>query len=81
MIHNLSTKDGGIIYVLFGNQASSFKKYIVNSPKIIEVYHPAYFARQNKKMPYSVFTEINQELQKLYGQKIEFYKETEYGTC
>ena len=71
----------GIIYVLFGNQASSFKKYIVNSPKIMEVYHPAYFARQNKKMPYSVFTELNQELQKLYGQKIEFYKETEYGTC
>lgn len=81
LIHNLSSIDGGIIYVLFGNQASSFKKYIVNSPKIIEVYHPAYFARQNKKMPYSVFTEINQELQKLYGQKIEFYKETEYGTC
>lgn len=81
LIHNLSSRDGGIIYVLFGNQASSFKKYIVNSPKIIEVYHPAYFARQNKKMPYSVFTEINQELQKLYGQKIEFYKETEYGTC
>lgn len=81
LIHNLSSIDRGIIYVLFGNQASSFKKYIVNSPKIIEVYHPAYFARQNKKMPYSVFTEINQELQKLYGQKIEFYKETEYGTC
>ena len=81
LIHNLSSRDGGIIYVLFGNQASSFKKYIVNSPKIIEVYHPTYFARQNKKMPYSVFTEINQELQKLYGQKIEFYKETEYGTC
>lgn len=43
--------------------------------------NPAYFARQNKKMPYNVFTEINQELWKLYGQKIEFYKETEYGTC
>ena len=81
LIHNLSSRDGSIIYVLFGNQASSFKKYIVNSPKIIEVYHPAYFSEQNKKMPYSIFTEINQELQKLYGQKIEFYKETEYGTC
>lgn len=81
LIHNLSTRDGGIIYVLFGNQASSFKKYIVNSPKIIEVYHPAYFARQNKKMPYSVFTELNQELYRLYGYKIDFYKETEYGTC
>ena len=81
LIHNLSTKDGGIIYVLFGNQASSFKKYIVNSPKIIEVYHPAYFARQNKKMPSSVFTELNQELYRLYGYKINFYKETEYGNC
>ncbi len=81
LIHNLSTKNGSLIYVLFGNQASSFKKCIVNSRRIIEVYHPAYFARQNKKMPYSVFTELNQELYKLYGQKIEFYKETEYGTC
>ncbi len=80
-LHNLSTKDGSLIYVLFGNQASSFKKYIVNSHKIIEVYHPAYFARQNKKMPCSIFTEINQELKKLYGQQIEFYKETEYGNC
>lgn len=53
----------------------------MNSPKIIEVYHPAYFARQNKKMPYSVFTELNQELYRLYGYKIDFYKETEYGTC
>lgn len=35
LIHNLSTRDGGIIYVLFGNQASSFKKYIVNSPKLL----------------------------------------------
>lgn len=81
LIHNLSTKDGGIIYVLFGNQAQSFKKYIVSSPKIIEVYHPAYFARQNRKMPYTVFTEINKELKKLYNYEIEFYKETEYGVC
>lgn len=81
LLYNLSNKDGSLIYVLFGNQASSFKKYIVNSAKIIEVYHPAYFARQNKKMPYSVFTEINKELKKLYGQQIEFYKETEYGIC
>lgn len=81
LIHNLSIRDGGMIYVLFGNQASSFKKYIVNSPKIIEAYHPAYFARQRKKMPYNVFTELNQELYRLYGCKIDFYKETEYGTC
>ena len=27
------------------------------------------------------FTELNQELYRLYGYKIDFYKETEYGTC
>lgn len=81
LIHNLSSRDRGIIYVLFGNQACSFKKYIVDSPKIIEVPHPAYFVRRNKRVLYNVFTELNQELQKLCGQKIEFYKETEYGTC
>lgn len=81
LIHNLSSRDGDIIYVLFGDQASSFKKYIVNSPKIIEVYHPAYFAEQNKKMPYSIFTDINQVLKQQYNYQIEFYKETEYGTC
>ena len=81
LIHNLSSRDRGIIYVLFGNQACSFKKYIVDSPKIIEVPHPAYFVRRNKRALYNVFTELNQELQKLCGQKIEFYKETEYGTC
>lgn len=81
LIHNLSLNNNGIVYTLFGNQALSFKKYIVDSAKIIGTYHPAYFARQDKKMSPNVFTEINQELQKLYGQKIEFYKETEYGTC
>lgn len=81
LIHNLSSRDRGIIYVLFGNQACSFKKYIVDSPKIIEVPHPTYFIKRNKRALYNVFTELNQELQKLYGQKIEFYKETEYGTC
>ena len=81
LIHNLSSRDRGIIYILFGNQACSFKKYIVDSPKIIEVPHPAYFVRRNKRALYNVFTKLNQELQKLCGQKIEFYKETEYGTC
>lgn len=54
---------------------------IVNSLKTIEVYHPAYYARTGKKMPSSVFTDINQALKQQYNYQIEFYKETEYGTC
>ena len=81
LIHSMSYKDGGMIYVLFGSQAGLFKNDIVNSLKTIEVYHPAYYARTGKKMPSSVFTDINQALKQQYNYQIEFYKETEYGTC
>lgn len=81
LIHNISNSDGGIIYVLFGSQAQLFKKDIVNSLQVIEVYHPAYFSRKGIKMPSKVFTDINQALKEQYNYQIEFYKETEYGTC
>lgn len=67
--------------VVFLGQAGLFKNDIVNSLKTIEVYHPAYYARTGKKMPSSVFTDINQALKQQYNYQIEFYKETEYGTC
>lgn len=81
LIHNLSTYDGGLIYVLFGNQASLFKKDIVQSFGIFEIYHPAFYARKGEKMPYDFFPRINRALQKHYNIKIKFYNETEYGTC
>lgn len=81
LIHNISNNDGGIIYVLFGSQAQLFKKDIVSSLQVIEVYHPAYFSRKGTRMPSKVFTDINQALKKQYNYQIEFYKETEYGTC
>lgn len=81
LIHNISNNDGGIIYVLFGSQAQLFKKDIVNSLQVIEVYHPAYFSRRGTRMPSKVFADINQALKKQYNYQIEFYKETEYGTC
>lgn len=81
LIYNMSYRNNGLIFVLFGNQASTFRKNIVNSLSIIEVYHPAYYARMNKKMPYKIFTDINKTLYNIYGDRIEFYKETEYGVC
>lgn len=81
MLHNLSTTKSGIVYVLLGNQAQSFRKDIVGQQHIIMDYHPAYYARMGEKMPYSTFTKINKILQEMYGTEIEFYKETEYGVC
>lgn len=76
LLSNLSKYETGIIYVLFGSQAKSFKPYINEKYNdIIEVEHPAYFARTKSKMPYSVFTDVNKLLYGKYGKIIEWYKE------
>lgn len=75
LIENISLKDNGLVFVLFGNQAQSFKPYIKGFHKIIEVPHPAYFARRNEIMPYSTFTDINKYLKEQYNEEINFYKE------
>ena len=45
---------------------------------IIEIEHPAYFARTNKIMPYSVFSKIDELLYGRYGEKIEWCKEEHF---
>lgn len=76
LLKNLSEHNTGIIYVLFGSQAKTFKPYInKNYNDIIEVEHPAYFARTNQIMPYSIFTDINKLLKDKYGTTIKWYHE------
>lgn len=76
LLKNLSYRETGIIYVLFGRQAQTFEPYIDQKYNhIIKVEHPAYFARANKIMPYSVFTDINKLLQGQYGETIKWYTE------
>ena len=76
LIQNISNYDNGYVFVLFGKQARSFKKYINGYHCIIEVEHPAYFARIGKTMPYQVFTDINKYLKEQYNQQIIFYNES-----
>ena len=81
LVKNLSNRETGIIYVLFGKDAQSLKPYINEKYNdIIEIQHPAYFARTKQKMPYSVFTRINELLYGRYGEKIEWYKEEQFNT-
>ena len=76
LIKNLSYRETGMIYVLFGKAAKSLKPYINEKyNNIIEVQHPAYFARINQSMPSSIFTNINNLLYGKYGEKIKWYKE------
>lgn len=76
LLKNLSLYDSGVIYVLFGRQAQTFKPYInKNFNYIYEVEHPAYFARNNTKMPYKFFIDIKNKTKDIYGIPIEWYKE------
>lgn len=76
LLKNLSEHETGMIYVLFGSQAKTFKPYInKNYNDIIEVEHPAYFARTGQIMPYSVFTDVNKLLKGRYNTTIEWYRE------
>ncbi len=73
-LQNMTTT--GIIYVLFGKQAQSFKPYInTKFNDIIEVQHPAYFARTNTAMP-NIFNKINNLVYNKYKEKINWYYES-----
>ena len=76
LLKNLSEYDTAIIYVLFGRQAQTFKPYI-NSRfnHIIEIEHPAYFARSGTKMPHQLFIDISNKVKEIYGVPIKWYEE------
>lgn len=76
LLKNLSEYNTAIIYVLFGRQAQTFKPYI-NSRfnHIIEIEHPAYFARNGTKMPYQLFVDISNKVKEIYGVPIKWYEE------
>ena len=61
LVHNLSVARPDIIFVMFGAQAQSFNKEIEGN-KIINVKHPAYYARMGFPMPSKPFEEINRFL-------------------
>lgn len=74
LLQNYSIINPGTVYVLFGKTAQTFKPYIKDGI-IIEVEHPAYFARIGKEMPVEVFQEVNRQLKSKYNTIIEWYKE------
>ena len=76
LLKNLSERETGIVYILFGRQAQTLKPYINERYNdIIEIEHPAYFTRSNKIMPYSVFRQMNDILYGRYGERITLFNE------
>lgn len=76
LLKNLSEYDTAIVYVLFGRQAQTFKPYI-NSRfnHIIEIEHPAYFARSGTKIPHQLFIDVSNKVEEIYGVPIKWYEE------
>ena len=76
LLKNLSEYNTALIYVLFSRQARTFKPYI-NSKfnHIMEIEHPAYFARNNVRMPNQLFIDISNKVKEIYGIPIKWYQE------
>lgn len=76
LLKHLSEYETGIIYVLFGRQAQTFKPYINKQfNDILEIEHPAYYARLNKRMPSELFVNISNMCKDRYGVPIKWYQE------
>lgn len=75
-LKSMSLNSTGIIYVLFGEQAKTFKPYINNKFNfILEEHHPSYYVRIKKDMPATIFNEINKLVKGKYNQEIIWYHE------
>lgn len=78
LLHNISNYQPGILYVLMGSQAQTFEPYINKCNTIIKCKHPAYYVRTNTRMP-NIFRTISDYVNKYYAERIEWFKESEYG--
>lgn len=76
LLKKLSENETGIIYVLFGKQAQTFKPYINKQfNTVLEENHPAYFARTGETMPHTVFEQISKLTKGMCGMPITWYQE------
>lgn len=75
LLIKISEYNTGIIYVLFGDVAKSFKPFIGKNNIILEEKHPAYYARTNTRMPSTIFEKIKHLIKIKYNEKIKFYEE------
>lgn len=75
LLKSLSSYKTGIIYLLLGEDAQSYRQYInAQVNYILQEKHPSFYARTHTKMP-DIWTKINNILIGQNGYGIEWYKE------
>ena len=76
LLRRLSESETGLVYVLFGKQAQTFKPYINSKFNVIlEENHPAYYVRAGKKMPCNILKQMKKGIKGIYGSSRVWYKE------
>jgi len=75
LLKQLSEWNPGLIYVLFGKEAQTFKPYIGKLNDVICVQHPAWYARNYEKMPHELFVELTNKIKRQYGETITWFTE------
>lgn len=79
LLRNLSIRESGIVYVLFGEQARTLKPYISKKYNIIlEEKHPSWYARTNTRMPSRVFREIEKIIEENHSITIKWFEEESF---
>ena len=77
LLIKLSEYYTGIVYMLLGNQAKSFEKYISINNFILSCSHPAYYARQGTDMPSDIFYAARNLVKDNFDEEIKWYNEVE----
>lgn len=74
LLTNLSNYSPGLIYVLYGAQAQTFRPYINKNNTVFEVKHPAYYARTGQRFTTNLFDRINVVLKERNNTRIKWYE-------
>jgi len=62
LLINLQQKKKDLVFVLMGNQAQSFKQYLLNPKNVVSCPHPASIARNGGKLP-DIFSQVDKIMQ------------------
>lgn len=79
-LKNLSEANPGLIYVLMGTQAETFRPFIGKFNDVLICKHPSFYARNNIQMP-DIFSEVDALLLYKNNFKINWYGKQEDKEC
>lgn len=68
-LKDLSSKVPNLCYLLLGTQASIFRPNIL-SGKVLEEYHPSFYARKKMEMPQYIWKEMLDYVEKTFNKKL-----------